>query len=514
MLVVLGNKNIFGKENQNNELWKKISIEAEKLSPYSMSTDETPGIFVNQCRIHHGDSHKDEDNVLLKTPEKIIKYRFSYCKEKCEHKLECGHNCQLTCHCHSDPPKDNEHDDYYCQFRCVKKCPNNHQCRGVCGYCTHNQCPNCREIFHHSFPCGHEADIECYLETSGEATCHAKCGKKLDRCDHTCNLQCGHNGSCDCRVKLESICPNCNQAFQYYCGQREECPKTCNHILPCGHQCTNKCIDCIKYGHITECKKTCEFVFACGHHCTHECSAKFPEHHHFFCQQKIELPTKIGQELKKEQECSDSIAYDSFNQRKCYLCNQKWINSNPFSSLKRCRCQCNKKCRLCGKRCRSLEGEKCAFFCRHFPDLKDVKEPAKEKGPIFIFHDDHFLFVDEAIEKVKTIFENMILGKGDAAVPIHRLTCPIEGCSRTEPILLKSLLFESMNCEIERVLHKIKESSLPEIDNKNKDIKGSYQISWYTCVKCSNLFYSILEDPNNAIIKCPHCDFQKGEMFE
>ncbi|KAK8840420.1 hypothetical protein M9Y10_030624 [Tritrichomonas musculus] len=503
MLVVLGNKNIFGKENKQNELWRKISDVASNISPYSYSTEKCQGLAVNRCHIHNNSKH--DSPAFLKTPEDIIKYRFSFCKEKCHTELPCGHLCQLNCHCHSWPPGPHEHDHYTCRFKCNKRCPNNHQCKGTCGICSRNKrCPDCREIIHHVFPkCHHEADIMCYLVTSGLAKCEATCGKVLESCGHTCSLKCGHKDPCCCNVLFDTICPNCECSFKYKCGEIPMCKKRCTHILPCGHRCPNKCYQCIRDGHNYQCIEKCDYVFPCGHHCTHFCAEKFPIHQHYLCKHMINIE-KMNEIVR--QECSEPILFDNKLSTRCEVCKKLFENHSPIINYERCHCRCIKTCPKCGKRCSALTGEKCAFFCSH-SELHDVKEPPEEEGPVFLFHGKHFLLVKDAINLIDTIYNGMN-GKGDTLIPIHRIQCPFVGCKCSEFCILRSRLFQMYSISIEKKLNEIKKKIDYHLDKQTRKSNEIDSINWYNCPKCDNIFCIF----NNSAIVCSKCRyFQKVE---
>ncbi|KAK8883662.1 hypothetical protein M9Y10_042759 [Tritrichomonas musculus] len=521
MLVVLGNERVFGKENKikENEQWRKISDAASHLSPFAMSKPDCEGLVVNKCIIHKPNSANIPS--FLKTPDQILRFRFSYCKEKCNFKLPCGHNCQLVCHCHSFPPGPTEHDDYYCPFQCEKHCVNGHRCKGNCGKCTHNKtCPPCKEKIHHKFPCGHEADIECYLVTSGKAKCRTECGKPVKRCGHPCKLQCGHKGDCDCKVQLDKECENCGRTFKYKCGEdHPKCMRECNHVLPCGHVCSGKCFECIeRRHHETECQRQCEFIFPCGHRCPCKCCDKFPAHQHFICRTEVTLIHNFcgNHNTPLKQECSRPIQCNFPCQHFCNVCKKQCPRKCSEHCIDRCNCRCQFKCAICGKRCRALSGEKCAIFCEHSTYFKDVLEPPESEGILYVFHGNHFLPLKDAREKVLAEYESIIHGQGDLPVPVSRLMCPIEGCRCKEPCIVGSWLFDHYNKEIENVLKQIRAKSENYIAvNKNSPNESQFdKVHWYFCESCGELFFIKFDNVENIIVKCPNCGMQKGEMFE
>lgn len=215
---------------------------------------------------------------------------------------------------------------------------------------------------HHVFPCGHEDDVECHLVTSGKAKCRALCG-------HSCKLECGHKGNCNCKVKLEKQCENCRRMFKYNCN--EENPKYrkhCNFILPCGHTCSNYCYQCIERGHDLECKHQCEFIFPCGHRCQFKCNQQL---NHNFCGNHV---------IKTIQECSLPIYCNEKRHHSCMVCKKSCPKSCSELCIKRCDCRCKLQCQKCGKICRALSGEKCAIFCQH---CMNVKEPPENVGLVF-----------------------------------------------------------------------------------------------------------------------------------
>lgn len=133
--------------------------------------------------------------------------------------------------------------------------------------------------------------------------------------------------------------------------------------------------------------------------------------------------------------------------------------------------------------------------------LNHIRESSSGDEIVFCFHDNHFLKVKEAKQKILEQL-NLIIGLDEEKIrPIAPLRCSIEGCSHK---LESSWLF---NEEIKRVrmLHdKIDLLSRQEIHN---DVKNSIRVYrkrvwWFHC-SCQNLFFH--EIGENCIISCPKC---------
>ena len=545
-MIVLGNRHIFGTESQT--LWKDISGAASKMGYVS------PGIEVDTCPVHT--TMKGSKNVL-NNAEDILKFRFSFCEHKCNFLLPCGHRCHLPCHCRTLPPGLNEHDDYHCPELCGIKCQRGHPCRNICSKCPWKESDHhddqCQVMIPFEFPCGHTCDVRCGDLTAGTAICSKPCEEILPcghRCPGTCGqcrskgqhspcmepcpfvLECGHRCSkpcCHnqgigeaahsdshqhelhndhaisddsdsereanremimkhiCQTMLTEECPRCHNQVTFQCGSEPECKTPCNEILPCGHECKGRCSECFRSGH-RPCNEHCCFEFPCGHKCEHQCT---PEHQHLLCE---------------HQACAH---FRSSNPLQClkYPCRQckMQFDSGP-SCVKRCRCQCARKCKKCGQRCQALANEQCAIFCKHH--LGEENKP--DSGLVFVFHDKHWMPLEEAERAVMTQFREMILGESDIPVPVTALKCP---CSPDCHIhITESVLFSFQILETWSTLQKIEQQS-KDVIAQNPEIAFGHKVGWFIC-PCGELIPHSYNDESSLLITCPHCGNVRGTQFE
>lgn len=135
------------------------------------------------------------------------------CKEACNIKLPCGHDCVGTCGtCQVQP--------HSCGAPCPRTLPCGHPCKGICSdpcalclepcpiICAHGACP---------LPCGYPC-LPCSLPCRWNCPHH--------RCRAACFEECTRK-SCDipCLRRLR-----CGHLCQGYCG--EPCPKVCGLCRP------------------------------------------------------------------------------------------------------------------------------------------------------------------------------------------------------------------------------------------------------------------------------------------
>ncbi|OHT10180.1 hypothetical protein TRFO_20550 [Tritrichomonas foetus] len=516
MLVVVGNKEIFGVESKD-QMWSKISTVAQNLNKfcYSDITSGEGGIAVNSCK-HHNPGNATPN--YLKDTKDILRYRFSFCKEKCNFELPCGHRCKLTCHCHAFPPTVEEHENYCCPYSCMRTCTNGHQCNSTCGLCTkRGKCPPCRVKIQYTFPdCAHTSDVECHLVTSGKAKCKSICGKRVTTCGHVCQLQCGHKGDCKCKVENKQTCPNCNRDFTYICGEPVQCSYRCNAVLDCGHTCSGMCHLCSERRAHQQCEHDCEYKFPCGHRCSHKCSDPYPEHHHFYCMHKINH--SHGKHNRPDGECGEPFILNCSRlcEHTCDVCKLKCQKECSRSCIPRCECRCQLRCHQCGAQCRALSGETCIFFCPHH--CKEPEPEPKDKL-VYVFHTKpcHYMLIDDAREAIQNQYNAMMRGISDVPEPIHRLTCPYRfrhGGKCTEKIV-DSWLFDHEIKEIENTIRTIKQKSKqilarpPVLGEKMQ----TWKVNWYKC-DCGEVFFIKYQNPDNILVTCPRCHRQTGSMFE
>ncbi|XP_068673108.1 NFX1-type zinc finger-containing protein 1-like isoform X2 [Montipora foliosa] len=210
---------------------------------------------------------------------------YNQCTKKCQKVLECGHRCSKecsdTCLCDTSveidlPCKHTKRvlcrqKDYpiQCRERCQRKFQCGHNCPGMCFEdCTMKQCKT--EVLK-DLPCGHQQRVPCFQDPK-EAFCIAPCLRRLD-CAHQCTSLCGQMCS---DVPCEQLCQN-------ECQRGHACKKSCHFGLHCGdcmieiemtipgceHTITQPCyVDPATI----RCKERCRRTRICGHPCKDICS--------------------------------------------------------------------------------------------------------------------------------------------------------------------------------------------------------------------------------------------------
>ncbi|KAL1846495.1 hypothetical protein VTK73DRAFT_279 [Phialemonium thermophilum] len=143
------------------------------------------------------------------------------CHLPCDRRLDCGHRCAGRCHA----------DHLHRVFRCVEPCSRrrrgggcDHPCPRECGQPCEDNCSLLLRDLDLPLPCGHRV-------TS------APCWQAQDP------------SSIQCRVLVEKTVPGCGHVVSVAChvnveGPDYACLAECAAVLPCGHQCRQKCILC------------------------------------------------------------------------------------------------------------------------------------------------------------------------------------------------------------------------------------------------------------------------------
>ncbi|KAJ5578691.1 uncharacterized protein N7459_007655 [Penicillium hispanicum] len=174
------------------------------------------------------------------------------CSLPCTRRLEpCGHQCQATCHSAI------MHDG----FACGKPCPRirstcEHKCPKLCG----DDCGPClAKIQDVELPCGHiQKAIFCYqMQNLKVIKCDVQVEKTVARCGHTIQVSC----------------------FKDVTSPIFRCPEPCTEILSCGHDCGDRCSNCLDDVHDgrkvfshRKCTKRCDRPYGvCNHRCHKPC---------------------------------------------------------------------------------------------------------------------------------------------------------------------------------------------------------------------------------------------------
>lgn len=181
------------------------------------------------------------------------------CDLRCVHRLSCGHACLQKCH------SDILHNAVYCLEPCQRPLKG----------CAHG-CPK---------KCGDPCPSKCTVNVF-----------KKDRilgCGHSMqNLPCWQSqdlSTVRCTVLVEKEVPTCHNTASIPChvdvaSPGYSCKMQCRQLLPCGHSCQNRCMDCITKdaaGNVQInhgiCKHQCgRNQSTCAHVCTTPCHGDSP----------------------------------------------------------------------------------------------------------------------------------------------------------------------------------------------------------------------------------------------
>ncbi|KAH3813291.1 hypothetical protein DPMN_141744 [Dreissena polymorpha] len=268
------------------------------------------------------------------------------CTKACETRLNCGHQCTLTCHI-----KDSSHKLFKCQKPCTRRCERNHKCKSKC---FKDPCPPCRVIVTMTIPkCGHLQDIECHLDPT-EVLCNTRPCPTILNCGHACTNACGYPHTIKCEYDIEKTF-SCGHTSKLRCWQTNsiQCPHPCGSILKCGHECHGTCGSCLNGRYHDRCSQKCSRSLICGHQCESPCAHCLP------CDQK----------------CQNRCVHSTCNKRcgiPCTPCKEPCLWScNHYQCSNLCsepcdRPPCNRPCPKklkCNHTCIGLCGEPCPLLC-------------------------------------------------------------------------------------------------------------------------------------------------------
>ncbi|XP_071786066.1 NFX1-type zinc finger-containing protein 1-like [Asterias amurensis] len=340
------------------------------------------------------------------------------CKETCNKELSCGHRCKDKC---GVPCK--------CKLRVNRKLPScEHSARLPCYQDVNSyQCvKKCQKML----PCGHSCSNKCCepCPADGEDDPTESTRKKNET---YCDWDDDGNSSSEqddiyvrkCQQFVNKKIPFCGHVIESPCYKSVEslvCPKPCEKILSCGHQCENKCgepcpneectssddeeemnenefvkqkcqvtvykqlpecfhfmnLPCYKKAGSAECSNPCEKIMKCGHKCPNECGETCLGSEQ--CDECVEktLPP-CGHVIKLPcWEASDCTAITSCQEPCIHVlrCGHKCPGScGSCTGPGRTHTFCNKNCGallLCGHRCSELCGhDVCSThkFCNKSP---------------------------------------------------------------------------------------------------------------------------------------------------
>ncbi|XP_038070448.1 NFX1-type zinc finger-containing protein 1-like [Patiria miniata] len=417
------------------------------------------------------------------------------CKERCEKKLECGHQCPKSCW---EPCGLS----WMCSFPCEKIL--------ACGH----QCPNeCR------MHCPREKSDDALISSSRFVAlysmfCREKCGNTL-ACGHVCPNKCGEPcpgpemDRCDkrqfrniwtkCKKIVKKKLPSCDHLVEVWCHEDVSsvaCIRKCEKKLPCGHSCSNKCSEpcpgqfgylnrprankrqgkqrppsercevivkkALPCGHSTKnmpcwkaesaanksCDKPCSTALGCGHRCTGNCDSCKQGTQHKPC------PKSCNRQLLCGHNCTDSCS--SCCSPDCRRCREdlrqgssqdltapspcKHNFTHQHLKTKACVRPCNQKL-PCKHPCIGVCGEPCPPFC-NVCDTKSVRSnlPKGQFHPrdMYIYLPDckhlcQMRSLDKTVAAVKNTLERGCFQIG--SILCQKCKVPIRRCTRYNVIL-------------------------------------------------------------------------------
>lgn len=340
------------------------------------------------------------------------------CEVACAVRMACGHVCGKTCHVLDDP----SHVQVKCMRLCGQKkvgCTDNHRCAKMC----HEECEECTVIRKKTLPCGHELNMKCKDDPLTKE-CVLKCAR-TQPCGHKCPKLC-HQPCAPCQIKVPKRVPRCGHTQQMECGtdpaQFTDCGERCGRRLSCGHPCKQKCrVECdaarclelVPYrglaacGHAVQlacsksqlydrrspfllryCKEPCRVPLECEHQCRGTCGSCLQGRFHEACKSNCGRTLICGHSCNApcakgcppcQRQCPVVCAHSSCGKRcgeVCVPCKEPCLRRCehkacplPCGDLcpdEPCNKPCTEKVRPCGHDCIGLCGEVC--LCRECTD--------------------------------------------------------------------------------------------------------------------------------------------------
>ena len=333
---VIGNLSML--RNKDNTVWPQILAD---LSRRGVTGEALP----LRCQVH------PKSAVMASSASDFLKFPEGGCLEKCTFRLSCGHSCPRLCH-----PIDREHKRTKCKQKCPKILDCGHKCKYKCFECK-DECPPCSElVVKRIHLCDHEVKMPCQQDPSTFACTHP-CSETL-HCGHICQELCSKPCTMVCRVKVEKELP-CGHLADVPCFldvSAVKCREPCDAVLDCGHQCSGQCGQCQRGRLHVRCQSKCGRTLVCSHECKFPCTPTCPPCMeecnnycvHSKCQRKCYEPC-----VPCREPCRWKCDHLKCN-RLCYeLCDRPPCNE-----------PCKKRLKKCGHPCIGLCGEKCPTKCR------------------------------------------------------------------------------------------------------------------------------------------------------
>ncbi|XP_072020381.1 uncharacterized protein [Amphiura filiformis] len=254
-----------------------------------------------------------------------------YCEHKCEQLLECGHECKEKCgrtctklcketanvrkvlpckHVARDVACFENPSDVFCREQCTNRLGCGHECKNVCGECTHRvrrrggKLSRCVEACRKRLLCGHQCKSRCRDCFGGRIHQHCSvlinevtllCGCKVkERCSKLLSIK--HVPDMQlCLLQHSRIHRRQEGELQDSCEHNPStgyCNEPCTKLLPCKHTCIGICGEpCIDLCRFCNRRKILK-IFPEFRAKTDPCYIKLEECGHIF--EENELKRKLG----------------------------------------------------------------------------------------------------------------------------------------------------------------------------------------------------------------------------
>ena len=304
-------------------------------------------------------------------------------------------------------------------YKCLKPCARINDCGHPCKKVCFADCKPCEQVVKKDVPmCGHQEMMKCYIDPA-KWICKSNCNFLLP-CGHECAQRCGsctesgqHRKLCERKVERKWPCGHLVTAKCCDDPGTIPCPQPCGTELNCKHQCSGTCGECHEGRLHRSCTGTCNKVLPCGHHCSHNCSEICPPCNRqcdWICLHGARCGNRCHEECRK---CVEDCAIK---------CRHKKCQKACYEECENFKCDepCNKKLD-CGHPCAGLCGEKC-------PKLCPVCEPEKFDNPT----DKMVLLKDcrciVSVSELDKHMEHTLKYSGLKSEPVFR--CPNSKCQK------------------------------------------------------------------------------------
>ena len=426
------------------------------------------------------ENHSDEESIRVTRASDFRKAPEGGCLRPCSFRLNCGHACERVCHSY-----DQSHSDYICPKTCAKiLCENGHICPKKCV----DKCEPCKIPMKKLLPqCQHPNLVPCGMNPE-KFSCTQPCDFILP-CGHNCTNKCGDSHCYVCPV-VETRTLACGHAVKIKCFEKNQlktCPMPCSTNLECGHVCRGTCGTCLQKRLHEACQENCGRTLVCGHQCKEPCTKDCPpcrlpcfnRCHHSKCPRECGEPCEV---------CNEQCAWACEHYTCTMLCHQPC--NRPH-----CDRPCKRTLRRCGHRCIGLCGEKCPNKCRicHKEEVEEIFFGTED--------DEDARFVQ--LEDCGHIFEVAGLDQWMQRTDNENRDIQLKGCPRCRSPIRRNLRYGEIINEILRDIEKVKRNVIgdrTQILSESKDILA--KLKEETDLPC-HLTKRILK--NNLTMSEVHC---------